>query len=145
MTARRTTHSLSPSRARSTSGVQTTIMGRACGHFITQKTAMRAKCLQAQQPKPTSPPLTLWTVTRTWNDDRARVKHFLGSGWPSPTTSSGWCFRKTWACHSLPSVSPLPSSSPSSLRHTPQEDQSRTYPRNTGPRRAYGSNHCSRP
>ena len=45
-TARKTTHLLSPSRARNTSGVPTTIMGWACGHFITQKTAKQAKCLK---------------------------------------------------------------------------------------------------
>ena len=144
-TAWRTMLLSSPLRARSTSGVPTTIMGRACGHFITQKTAKRAKRLQAQQPKPTSPPLTLWTATWTWNDDRARVKRFLGSGWPSHITSYGWCYRKTWVCHSLPSVSLLPSLSPSSLRHTPQEDQSHMCPRNNSPPRACGTNHCSRP
>ena len=41
-----------------------------------------ARHWQAQQPKPTLPPLTLWTATQTWNDDCARVKCFLGSGWP---------------------------------------------------------------
>ena len=41
-----------------------------------------ARHWQAQQPKPTLPPLTLWTATRTWNDDRARVKCILGSGGP---------------------------------------------------------------
>ena len=136
MTAKRTTHSSSPSRARSTSGVPTTIMGWACGHFITQKTAKRAKRQQAQQPKPTSPSLTLWTATQTWNDDCSRVKRFLGSGWPFLTTSYGRCFCKIWACHSLPSVSLLPSLSSSSLRRTPQEDQSHMCPRNTSPPRS---------
>ena len=133
MTGRRTTHLLSPSRARNTSGAPTTIMGWACGCFTTQKTAKRANCLQAQQPKPTSPPLTLWTATWIWNDDHARVKCFLGSGWPSHITSYGWFYRKTWACHLLPSVSSLPSLSLSFLRRMPQEDQSPTCLRNNSP------------
>ena len=140
MTARRTTHLLSPLRARNTSGAPTTIMGQACGHFITQKTSKRAKHLQAQQPKPTSPPLTLWTATRIWNDDRTRVKRFLGSGWPSHITSYGWFYHKTWACHLLPSVSSLPSLSLSSLRLMPQGDRSPTCLRNNGPPRANGTN-----
>ena len=88
-TARRTTHLCSPSRARNTSGAPTTIMGQVCGCFITQKTAKRPKRLQSRQPKHTSPPSTRWTAIRIWNDYCARVKCFLGSGWPSHKTSSG--------------------------------------------------------
>ena len=145
MTAKKTTHSSSHLRARSTSGAPTTTMGQACGHFTTQKTVRRTRHLQAQQPKPTSPPLTLWTVIRTWNDDCTRVKRFLGSGWQFQTTSCGWCSQKTWACHLLPSALPLSSSSSSFLRRTLQKDQSNMCPRNTGPPRACGSNHCARP
>ena len=73
---------LKPSKGRNTSGVPTTTTGLVCGPCIIQRTARQVKRPQARRPKPTLPRSTQWTAIPTWNDKRARVEFFLGSGWP---------------------------------------------------------------
>ena len=115
-------------------------MEPACGPCITQRTVKQAKHLQLRPTRHTSQPLTRWTATQTWNDGRARDRHFLGSGWPQ-ITYCGSCFHKTWDWHSLLSVSVPSSFSTSSLRCMHLKGQSHMYQRNNNPPRVCGSTH----
>ena len=78
--AKKATHSLKPSKAKSITGACTIIMGPACGPCTTSPIVRQTKLRRVLPPMPTLLPLTWWTATQNRSDCRARTKAQFGSG-----------------------------------------------------------------
>ena len=137
-------HLSKPLKTRNTIGALTTTMAQVCGPSTIRGTVRAARLPPAQQPMQTLPLLTPWTATLTRNDNCARVKCTVGSGWQSHTTSYGCCSLMMWECQSLPSFSCQASSSSSFLIASIHGSHNLMSPKGFAPPRVSGLSPYSR-